>query len=68
MDALRRKLIASGARRIQLDTLRLGLIKMRGRIRELLTKVRLYLASGYPGQGLWHALSRTFGGVHDNPG
>lgn len=52
MDALRRKLVASGARRMQLDTLRLGLIKIGGRVRELLTKVRLYLASGHPGQGL----------------
>jgi len=65
MDALRRKLVASGGRRMQLDTLRLGLIKIGGRVRELLTKVRLYLASGHPGQSLWHALSLAFGGVHE---
>jgi hypothetical protein len=65
MDALRRKLVASGARRMQLDTLRLSLIKIGGRVRELLTKIRLYLASGHPGQSLWHALSRAFGGVHE---
>jgi hypothetical protein len=66
MDALRRKLVASGARsRMQLDTLRLSLIKIGGRVRELLTKIRLYLASGHPGQSSWHALSRTFGGVHE---
>jgi len=65
MDALRRKLIASGSRRMQLDTLRLRLVKMGGRVRELLTKVRLHLASGHPGQSLWNALSGAFGGVHE---
>jgi hypothetical protein len=30
-----------------------------------LTKIRLYLASGHPGQSLWHALSRAFRGVHE---
>ncbi len=65
MDALRRKLVASGVRRMQLDTLRLKLIKIGGRVRELFTKVRLYLASGHPGQSSWHALSGAFGGVHE---
>jgi hypothetical protein len=65
MDALRRKLIERGSRRMQLDTLRLRLIKIGGRVRELMTKVRLHLASGHPGQSLWHALSGAFGGVHE---
>jgi hypothetical protein len=65
MDALRRKLVASGARRMQLDTLRLRLIKIGGRVRELLTKIRLYLATGHPGQSTWQALSKAFGGVHE---
>ena len=65
MDALRRKLIEGGSRRMQLDTLRLGLIKIGGRVRELMTKVRLHLASGHPGQSLWHALLGAFGGVHE---
>ena len=65
MDALRRKLIDSGARRMQLDTLRLLLIKIGGRVRELSTKVRLHLATGHPGRHSWHTLSRTFGGVHE---
>jgi Transposase DDE domain group 1 len=66
MDALRRKLIESGVRRrMQLDTLRLNLIKIGGRVRELVTKVRLHLASGHPGQPLWHTLSSAFGGVHE---
>jgi len=65
MDALRRKLIEGGSRRMQLDTLRLGLIKIGGRVRELMTKVRLHLASSHPGQSLWHALLEAFGGVHE---
>jgi Transposase DDE domain group 1 len=66
MDALRRKLIESGGRRrMQLDTLRLSLIKIGGRVKELVTKVRLYLATGHPGQPLWHALSLTFQAVHE---
>lgn len=65
MDALRRKLIESGVRRMQLDTLCLSLIKIGGRVREMMTKVRLHLASGHPGQSLWHALSLSFGGVHE---
>ncbi len=65
MDSLRRRLIESGVRRMQLDSLRLRLIKIGGRVRELTTKVRLHLASGHPGQDLWHALSGAFGGVHE---
>lgn len=40
LDTLRRQLVASGVRRMQLDTLRLFLVKIGGRVRELLTKVR----------------------------
>ena len=56
LDTLRRRLIESGLKRMQLDTLRLFLVKIGGRVRELLTKVRLHLASGHPGQRLWHVL------------
>jgi hypothetical protein len=57
LDALRTKLVEVGVRPMQLDTLRLLLIKIGGRVRELLTKVRLHLASGHPGQRLWYVLS-----------
>jgi hypothetical protein len=63
MDALRSKLIESGSRRMQLDTLRP--IKVGGRVRELVTKIRMHLASGHPGQSLWRALYLAFGGVHE---
>jgi hypothetical protein len=56
LDTLRRKLVESGVRRMQLDTLRLFLVKIGGRVKELFTKVRLHLASGHPGQRLWHTL------------
>jgi hypothetical protein len=57
LDGLRRKLIEAGIRRMQLDTLRLLVVKVGGRVRQLLTKVRLHLASGHPGQRLWNAPS-----------
>jgi hypothetical protein len=56
LDALRGRLVRRGVRRMQLDTLRLLLIKIGGRVRQLFTKVRLHLASGHPGQRLWDAL------------
>jgi hypothetical protein len=55
--AVRRKLVEVGVRRMQLDTLRLVLVKIGGRVRQLLTKVRLHPASGHSGQRLWHVLS-----------
>lgn len=57
LDELRRRLVGAGIRRMQLDTLRLYLIKIGGRVRQLLTRVRLHLASGHPGQRLWNALA-----------
>jgi hypothetical protein len=65
MDALRRKLVRGGARRMQLDSLRLRLIKIGGRVRELLSRVRLHLASGHPGQDLWHTLLGAFEAAHE---
>lgn len=52
MDALRRKLIESKPPWVATECLRLCLIKVGGRVRELITKVRLHLASGHPGQPL----------------
>ncbi len=57
LDTLRRKLVAAGVRRMQLDTLRIQLIKIGARVRQLVTKVRLHLASGHSGQRLWEALA-----------
>jgi hypothetical protein len=59
LDTLRGKLVAAGARRMQLDTLRLRLVKVGGRVRELLTVVRMHLASSHPSQRLWHLLDES---------
>ncbi len=56
LDVLRGKLVRAGVERMQLDTLRLGLIKIGGRVRQLLRRVKLHLASGHPGQRLWQIL------------
>ncbi len=61
LDALRGKLLAAGVERTQLDSLRLSLIKIGGRVRQLLTRLKLHLASGHPGRRLWRALG------HDSP-
>ena len=57
LDTLRRWLMAAGMERIQLDTLRLRLIKIGGWVRELTTRVRLHLASSHPGRPLWDLLA-----------
>ena len=59
LDALRGKLVAAGARRTQLDTLRLRLVKVGGRVCQLLTVVRMHLASSHPGQRLWRLLDAS---------
>ncbi|GAC1409459.1 MAG: hypothetical protein NVSMB65_22250 [Chloroflexota bacterium] len=57
LDTLRRWLRAQGSPPLQLDTLRLCLLKIGGRVRELLTRVRLHLASSHPSQALWALLA-----------
>jgi hypothetical protein len=57
LDTLRRWLASLGVARLQLDTLRLRLLKIGGRVRELATRVRLHLASSHPAEPLWHLLA-----------
>jgi len=57
LDTLRRWLAAAGVPRMQLDTLRLRVLKIGGRVRQLATPVRLHLASSHPGQPLWDLLA-----------
>jgi hypothetical protein len=61
LDTLRRWLGAMHVPRMQLDTLRLRLIKIGGWVRELTTKVRLHLASSHPGQPFWRLLATRSG-------
>jgi hypothetical protein len=57
LDTLRRWLASTEAAAYQLDTLRLRLLKIGGRVRELTDRVRLSLASSHPGEPLWLALA-----------
>ena len=64
LDTLRRWLVQAGAARRQLDTLRLELLKIGGRVYQWATRVRLRLASSHPGQALW-ALLAARPGAHE---
>jgi len=68
LDTLRRWLTQAGLPRLQLDTLRLCLLKIGGRVRELLTRVRLSLASSHPAEPLWRLLTSRPGRFMNNPG
>ena len=57
LDTLRRWLAQLGVPRMQLDTLRLRLIKIAGWVRERLGRIRLHLASSHPGESLWRTLA-----------
>ncbi len=61
LDTLRRWLGERNVPRMQLDTLRLRLIKIGGWVRALTTKIRIHLASSHPGQPLWHLLATRSG-------
>ena len=57
LDTLRRWLAAAGAARLQLDTPRLRLIMIGGRVRHLGDRLHLRLASNHPGEPLWRLLA-----------
>jgi len=57
LDTLRRWLCAHGYPPLQRDTLRLRLLKVGARVRELTARVRLHLASSHPSQHLWDLLA-----------
>ncbi len=68
LDALRRWLVTAGAARMQLDTLRLRLLKIGGRVRQLAGHVRLHLAASHPGEPLWRLLAARPDRFVNNPG
>jgi hypothetical protein len=57
LHLLRSWLVAAGSARLTLETLRLCLLKIGGRVRQLATRVHLRLASSHPGEPLWHLLA-----------
>jgi len=59
LDTLRRWLIAATVPRLQLDTLRLRLLKIGGRVWQQSDRVRVRLASSHPGQSLWDHLAAS---------
>ena len=63
LDQLRRWLLAADAARLQLDTLRLHVIKIGGWVRErahfAIPDICLHLSSHHPGQALWRLLARS---------
>jgi hypothetical protein len=67
LDTLRRRLVAAQAARLQLDTLRLRVIKIGGRVREVADRygpeLCLHLSSHHPGQRLWALLAHASGTI-----
>lgn len=61
LDTLRGWLAATDAARFQFDTLRLRLLKVGGRVWELVGRVRLALATSHPGEPLWYHLAARSG-------
>ncbi len=59
LDTLRRTLVATGVARMTLETVRLRVVKIGGRVRQWPERVRIHLASSHPGQHLWHLLAAT---------
>lgn len=64
LDTARRLLVQTGVARMQLDTLRLRLVKIGGwlreHVREQAQTLSLHLASSHPGESLWHLLAARF--------
>jgi hypothetical protein len=57
LDTLRRWLAGLGVARMQLDTLRLRLIKIAGWVRRRLDGIAIHLAASHPGQEFWLSLA-----------
>jgi hypothetical protein len=63
LDMVRRALLAAGTARLQLDTVRLRVIKIGGWVRAQLQGrpvFHLHLASSHPGEPLWRLLASRF--------
>jgi hypothetical protein len=70
LDTLRRWLVQQVGElaQVQLDTLRLRLLKIGGRVRQLAHRVQLHLASSHPGESLWFTLAQARSPTVNNPG
>lgn len=61
LDTLRYWLVQAGSERLTLETLRLRLIKIGGRVSHLAHHLHLRLASSHPGEPLWRLLATREG-------
>jgi len=52
--------VVAGAARLTLESVRLRVVKIGGRVRQWARHVRLHLATGHPGQTLWRLLAAAF--------
>jgi hypothetical protein len=68
LGTLRAWLAGTEAAVFQFDTLRLRLLKIGGRVRELAGRIRLWLADGHPGEALWAHLHARPHRFVNNPG
>jgi hypothetical protein len=57
LHRLRTWLVAAGSEPLTLETVRLRLLKIGGRVRQLASRIHLRLASSHPGEPLWHLLA-----------
>ncbi len=60
LHTLRRWLCQAGIALMRLESLRLSMLKIGGRVFELADRVRLRLASSHPGYPLWQTLDRHY--------
>jgi hypothetical protein len=67
LDTIRSWLSRAKVAPMRLETLRLTVLKIGGRVFELAARVRLRLASGHPGQALWQAIA-SHRPLVNNPG
>jgi hypothetical protein len=68
LDTIRRWLASLRVARMQLDTLRLWLLKIGGWVRQHLSGIRLHLASSHPGEPLWRLLAQRPHRLMNNSG
>ena len=61
LHTLRTWLVAAGSEPLTLETLRLRLLKIGGRVRQLSSRVHLRLAASHPGEPLWRLLAVSRG-------
>ena len=57
LGTLRHTLVRAGAARMTLESVRLRVVKIGGRVRQWPQRVRLHLATSHPGQALWYLLA-----------